>query len=508
MGNLYCEVVNKHSTKVSKMAASRSSTSAKRFANLDDKEYDEILQNKDAQTTKKATKQAVTIFREYVMEKGVDVDIQTVDKKALALILAKFYVEVRKVDGTHYKTTSLHSIRAGINRHLKSVHSEIIDITKDVEFTNANVAFKAATVELKKIGKGDIKHHEPIDPADIDKCYKSSVFDQDSPASLQAKVWFELSLFLCRRGRENLKDLKKDHFEVRRDANGREYLAQVLDELTKKTREDNMSSRTDGGRMYATGRADCPVASYKKYCEKLNKDNNNLFQTPKQSMPQSGPWYKKSSVGKNTLGDMMSTISKKAGLSRIYTNHCVRATCIGILDKAGFANREICQVSGHNNESSLSSYTGRVCNNTKMAMSDTISHALGGHQEVARPAPAATVSVPPEQDENQPPVPHVNVGETDNVNDLFGLNFDLDFDDFDLELPNSQLSVMEVHSQSEVTEEVAVVENQNNVNGASGSVIRNTTSTTNTTTRQAMQVQQTPFVLNNCTVTINYFNKN
>ena len=94
MGNFYCEVVNKHSTKVSKMAASRSSTSAKRFANFDDKEYDEILQNKDAQTTKKATKQAVTIFREYVMEKGVDVDIQTVDKKALALILAKFYVEV------------------------------------------------------------------------------------------------------------------------------------------------------------------------------------------------------------------------------------------------------------------------------------------------------------------------------------------------------------------------------------------------------------------------------
>ena len=102
-------------------------------------------------------------------------------------------------------------------------------------------------------------------------------------------------------------------------------------------------------------------------------------------------------------------------------------------------------------------------------MSDTISHVLGGHQEVARPAPAAIVSVPPEQDENQPPVPHVNVGETDNA--LFGLNFDLDFD---LELPNSQLSVMEVHSQSEVTEEVAVVKIQNNVNGASGSVIGNT----------------------------------
>ena len=35
------------------------------------------------------------------MEKGEDVDIQTVDKKTLASILAKFYVEVRRVDGTH-----------------------------------------------------------------------------------------------------------------------------------------------------------------------------------------------------------------------------------------------------------------------------------------------------------------------------------------------------------------------------------------------------------------------
>ena len=82
-----------------------------------------------------------------------------------------------------------------------------------------------------------------------------------------------------------------------------------------------------------------PLPPTRNTVEKLNKDNNNLFQTPKSSVPQSGPWYKKSSVGKNTLGDMMSTISKKAGLSRIYTNHCVRATCIGILDKAGFANR-------------------------------------------------------------------------------------------------------------------------------------------------------------------------
>ena len=194
--------------KTNKMAASVS-----RFTSFDEKEFDEILKNKDALNTKKATKNAVTIFRDYLMEKGLDVDIETVDKKTLSSVLARFYVEVRRTDGTHYKTTSLQSIRSGINRHVKSVRSEIIDINKDVEFTNANVAFKAATVELKKMGKGDVKHHEAIEPEDIDKLYKSSVFYQDSPASLQAKVWFELTLYFCRRGRENLKDLKKDHFE-------------------------------------------------------------------------------------------------------------------------------------------------------------------------------------------------------------------------------------------------------------------------------------------------------
>ena len=57
-------------------------------------------------------------------------------------------------------------------------------------------------------------------------------------------------IYICRRGRENLRDLKQDHFQIYTDSDGREYVAQARDELTKKTREDNRSTRTDGGRMY------------------------------------------------------------------------------------------------------------------------------------------------------------------------------------------------------------------------------------------------------------------
>ena len=195
---------------------------------------------------------------------------------------------------------------------------------------------------MKQKGKGYVKHHDAIAAGDLKKLYSSAAFDQDSPSGLQAKVWFEISLYFCRRGRENLRQLKRDHFKIATDENGREFVTQNVDEMTKKTREDNMSFRTDGGRMYATGtcRFDCPVVSFKKHQSKLSPDE--LFQTPKTTAPIGfGPWYKKTPVGKNTLGNMMATISKKAGLSKLYTNHCVRATCITILDAGGFASRDI-----------------------------------------------------------------------------------------------------------------------------------------------------------------------
>lgn len=125
------------------MAASSSSTKPKRFASFDEEEFSKILGNKDADNNKRSTKQGINILNEYLFEKNIDIDLETVDTTTLAAILSKFYVQLRKSDGSHYKTSSMNALKAGINRHLKSVRSDMIDIARDREFTKANIAFKA-----------------------------------------------------------------------------------------------------------------------------------------------------------------------------------------------------------------------------------------------------------------------------------------------------------------------------------------------------------------------------
>jgi len=180
-------------------------------------------------------------------------------------------------------------------------------------------------------------------------------------------------LCFCRRGRQNLRQLKKVDFEVHTDATGAKFLSKVRDELTKNHREDDEAE--EGGVMYATEGLWCPVASFEKYLQHLNPNNEFLFQRPnKEVSSNTVVWYDNMVVGERSLGDMMKRISKEANLSRIYTNHSIRATAVTILDKSGFEARHIMTVSGHRNESSIRAYS-KTDQTTKRRMSETLTAA-------------------------------------------------------------------------------------------------------------------------------------
>ena len=80
-----------------------------------------------------------------------------------------------------------------------------IDIIIDKDFQTANEVFRAQCVELKKEGLAKITHKQPITLEDMKTLYTSPVFSVNNPVSLQRKVFFDVLLYLCRRGQENLR---------------------------------------------------------------------------------------------------------------------------------------------------------------------------------------------------------------------------------------------------------------------------------------------------------------
>jgi hypothetical protein len=142
---------------------------------------------------------------------------------------------------------SLRTIRFALKSYLKTVTG--FDIINDEGFNEANEVYSDKCVQLKKEGLAKVQHKLPIANADLKKLYKSAVFNVDSPKTLLNKVFFEIMLCFCRRGRQNLRQLKKSHFAVMVDASGKKFVTKVVDELIKNHRENDEAEQ--GGMMYA-----------------------------------------------------------------------------------------------------------------------------------------------------------------------------------------------------------------------------------------------------------------
>jgi hypothetical protein len=148
--------------------------------------------------------------------------------------LKEFYANARTEKGELYKLSSFQQIRYGLSKHLKE---NDIDIDGP-DFNRSNETFKAVKVDLIRKGKGEVDHYPPIEKGDLRKLYEHPyAFKTDVPMGIQKKVLFEVIMYFCRRGRENIAEMKKSTFVVRLDDEGREFVEQAISERDKNHRE-------------------------------------------------------------------------------------------------------------------------------------------------------------------------------------------------------------------------------------------------------------------------------
>ena len=91
----------------------------------------------------------------------------------------------------------------------------------------------------------------------------------------------------------------------------------------------------------------------------------------------------------------MPTIPELAGLSRRYTNHCVRTTAITLWSDNNIPNRHIMSISGHANEQSLVHYNRCPTSTQLEVCSDVLAQATdkeAQQQETTTKTFATTVS--------------------------------------------------------------------------------------------------------------------
>ncbi|XP_061180474.1 uncharacterized protein LOC133189049 [Saccostrea echinata] len=326
-----------------------------RFGIFTEEQLQSIIDNKSSLNTKAVVKTAINILKTYLTERdlgNID-DLVNVTPEELNQCLRKFYAELRKVDGTKYARKSMVTIRYGLQQHFLKVRSE--DIINDDRYSTSGEMFKAVLVQLKKTGVGETKSKEPIVIEDMEKLYASDAFSVDTPEGLQNKTLFEYLYYFCNRGRENLREVQKSDFTISVDPSNREYVS-VINKQTKNHRGDDIHNKDHKqGRMYdRPGDPRCPVTSFKKYLSKLHPSNPNFWQRPKRKYSyDEDTWYENSALGKNTLYSFMSCVSEEYTLSKRYTNHCVRATSITVLDHKGVEARHIIGVTGHKSETSI-----------------------------------------------------------------------------------------------------------------------------------------------------------
>lgn len=87
-------------------------------------------------------------------------------------------------------------------------------------------------MELKRQGQANIDHHPPICNADLIKMY-DYLSSSDSAQVLQHKVFVDIMMHFGRRGRENLRTLRRTDFSVSTDGKGCMYVEKIQDEQTK-----------------------------------------------------------------------------------------------------------------------------------------------------------------------------------------------------------------------------------------------------------------------------------
>lgn len=160
-----------------------------------------------------------------------------------------------------------------------------------------------------------VQHKDFISDEDFAKM-KYKFLRCKEPAVLVMEVWFYVTYHFALHGREIQRQVKKSDLILKMDENGKEYFMLNVDLVTK-NHPGGVGDRCDpptAGRIQEPEQA----FSVKFLLERLNPDQDVLFQNARSNMPKREKiWFQNVPLKKKTLAQIMPRLSKVCELSKV-----------------------------------------------------------------------------------------------------------------------------------------------------------------------------------------------
>lgn len=363
---------------------------------------EEFISEQENKSTLQKTQRDVRLLESFLKTKDDERKIEDIPAVELNEYICQFIISVRTKDGNEYEPTSLRSLVASFERHLKK-KSYSASIINDLVFDKARKVLQSKQKQLKKQGKGNKPNASVALTSDeLKTLYEKGLLGTCSPEALLNTLWLNNSLHFGLRGCKEHRDMCWGDVKLQKTANGVEYLEFNERQTKTRTGSDCRDVRTVPPKMFATdGTERDPVVVYKFFAEKrpqqMNREdapfylavNNGL---KAESLVTKG-WFKCSAVGVNKLNGLMKTMVQKAGIeNNRLRNHSGRKTMIQTLSEHDIPPTQIAQLSGHKNLKSIENYSS-VSTKQQMHMSKVLSSVTAGttslsSSETAIPGPS------------------------------------------------------------------------------------------------------------------------
>lgn len=232
--------------------------------NPTERETDNTWENLDERV-----RRAVIALRDFARQKEKDFQyVISLSSSDLGVFLKEFYLHHRSQteDDGAASVLNLQRMRADLSDYFKKAMD--VDILKGSDFTECNGVIQPISDDnpVKESGaksntSGVMKKHSrqrtfTFETNELRQIYFSDAMNLDEPESLQNKVFFDICMYICNRGKDFLRLMTKNDFDVATDQNGRRYVWLKFNskfsfsEVAGGTTTENIKGSQIGEKMY------------------------------------------------------------------------------------------------------------------------------------------------------------------------------------------------------------------------------------------------------------------